>query len=77
MWNTVVISFRQEKNKFNFTAEVKGKKKKCNENLFELPKAAYSKSTKHATNINHEENSVQCTFDFNMPRQIIDSGDLF
>ena len=60
----------KRKRKLNFTLEVKSKKRKSTENLSVLPKAAYSESIKHAA-----ETSEQCSSDFNLSSQIIDSGD--
>ena len=41
----------KRKRKLNFTVEVKGKKRKSTENSSVFPKAAHSKSTKHAAEI--------------------------
>ena len=59
----------KRKRKLNFTLEVKGKKRST-ESLSVLPKAAHSESTKHAA-----ETPDQCTSDFHLSSQIIDSGD--
>ena len=45
----------KRKRKLIFTLEVKGKKRKCTENLSVLPKAAHSESTKHAVKVVYEE----------------------